>query len=140
MVNLGNMLCHVDILSASEPPSLAGVTSPATSGVSSSRSTKYGVDDVLLLRLHGPITKSQILSNGQHSSAARFCWSNYSFHKLPQVAIPDQQLDLVQKLYAVLRVMTHILVEVTVFVLVPSSTISSERQWIPKQSLTRHLV
>ena len=134
------MLRHVDILSASEPPSLAGVTSPATSGVFSSRSTKNGVDYVLLLWLHGPITQSRILSNGQHGSAARSCWSNYSFHKLSQVAIPDQQLNLVSKLYAFLHVMAHVLVEVAVLVLISPSTIYSDWRWVSKQSLTRHLV
>ncbi|GMN19290.1 hypothetical protein TIFTF001_046932 [Ficus carica] len=49
---LGNMFCHIDIFSASEPPSLTSVTSPATSSVSSNRSTKDGVDYMFLLRLY----------------------------------------------------------------------------------------
>ncbi|GMN51143.1 hypothetical protein TIFTF001_020308 [Ficus carica] len=60
------MFRHVDKLPASEPLGLASVTSPATGGVSRSRSTKDGVDYVFLLRLVRPI-----LPGGWRRSAAR---------------------------------------------------------------------
>ncbi|GMN53920.1 hypothetical protein TIFTF001_023064 [Ficus carica] len=126
------MLRHVDVFSTSEPFSLAGITYSAISDVTSSRSTKDGVDYVLLPRLVGPITRSWILVSGRPGSVDRSDWGNYSFHKLSQVAIPDQQLDLVSKLYAVLRVVAHVLVEVAVFVLVSSSTICSDWLRVPE--------
>ena len=49
VVDFGDVLCHVYVFPTSELPSFAGITSPATSGVTSSSSTKDGVDNVLLL-------------------------------------------------------------------------------------------
>nr|GMN74475.1 hypothetical protein TIFTF001_053857 [Ficus carica] len=116
------------------------VTSPAANGVYNSRSTKDGVDYMFLLRLVCPIARSRILSDGRRRSAARPGWDNYSLYKLPQMAISDQQLDLVSKLYAVLSVVAHILVKVAVFILVSPSTIHPEWRWVSEQSSTRHLV
>ncbi|GMN63873.1 hypothetical protein TIFTF001_032953 [Ficus carica] len=82
----------------------------------------------------------RILSIDRRCSAARPGWGNYSHYKLPQVTILDQQLNLVSKLYAVLRVMAHILVEVAVLVLVSLSTICPDWRWVSEQSSTRHLV
>ncbi|GMN39654.1 hypothetical protein TIFTF001_008875 [Ficus carica] len=134
------MLSHFNKLSASEPPSLVGVTSPVASGVSSSRSAKHGVDYMFLLQLVCLIAWSRILPDGRRRSAARPNWGNYSLHELLQVAILNQQLDLVSKLYVVLNVVAHILVKVAVFGLVSPSTIRSEWRWVSEQSSTRHLV
>ncbi|GMN50981.1 hypothetical protein TIFTF001_020130 [Ficus carica] len=95
---------------------------------------------MFLLRLVCLIARSWILPDGQCCSVARLGWGDYSPHKLPQMAISDQQLDLVLKLYAFLSVVAHILMEVAVFVLVSPSTIRLEWRWVLEQSSTRHLV
>ncbi|GMN42947.1 hypothetical protein TIFTF001_012155 [Ficus carica] len=103
------MFRHVDIFSASEPSSLAGITSPATSGVSSSRSTEDGVDYVLLLRLIRPIARGHPGSTarsgleavcspscrGPHPCGSCSTCSGFSEHYLlglavGLVAVPDQ--------------------------------------------------
>ena len=56
------------------------------------------------------------------------------------MAISDQQLNLVTKLYAILRLMADVFLEIIVLVLVSPSTVCPERWRILKQSLTRYLV
>ncbi|GMN20216.1 hypothetical protein TIFTF001_043034 [Ficus carica] len=83
------MLRHVDILPASEPPRLAGITPPTTGGVPGSRPTKNGMDYVLGLPPLCPIARSWVLLSGGRGSVALPGRSYYFLHELPQVALAD---------------------------------------------------
>ncbi|GMN61390.1 hypothetical protein TIFTF001_030477 [Ficus carica] len=133
------MLSHVDTLPASVLACLADITPPATRCVPGSRSTKDGVDYVFLLLLVSLIARPRVPSGGLRGSA-RTCRGNYSLHELPQVAIADQQLDLVSELDAVLCVMAHVLVEVAVLVLISPCMVCPERWRVSEQSPSSHLV
>ncbi|GMN58630.1 hypothetical protein TIFTF001_027727 [Ficus carica] len=88
--NFHDVLCHIYIFSPSNLPGFVDITSPATRGVTSSNSSKDGVNNVL-----------------------GFCNSR-------SVAVSDQQFNLVAQLYAILRIMADVFVEITMLVLVSS--------------------
>ena len=67
-------------------------------------------------------------------------WYDDYLHKLPQVTVSNQQLNLVMELYAILRIIADVVMEVAVFVLISPSTVCSEWRGIPKQTPTRNLV
>ncbi|GMN22472.1 hypothetical protein TIFTF001_040263 [Ficus carica] len=133
------MLSHIDILPASVLACLAVIAPPATRCVPGSRSTKDGVDYVFLLLLVSLIARPQVPSGGLRGSA-RTCRGNYSLHELPQVAIADQQLDLVSELDVVLCVVAHVLVEVAVLILISPCMVCPERWRVSEQSPSSHLV
>ncbi|GMN20981.1 hypothetical protein TIFTF001_050088 [Ficus carica] len=133
------MLSHVNVLPMSVPACLADIAPPATRCVPGSRSTKDGVDYVLLLLLVSLIARPRVPSSGRRRPA-RTCRGNYPPHELPQVAIADQQLDLVSELDAVLCVMAHVLMEVAVLVLISQGTVFPEWWRVSEQSPASHLV
>ncbi|GMN21493.1 hypothetical protein TIFTF001_045509, partial [Ficus carica] len=133
------MLSHVNVLPTSVLACLADIAPPATRCVPGSRSTKDGVDYVLLLLLVSLIARPRVPSSGRRRPA-RTCRGNYPPHELPQVAIADQQLDLVSELDAVLCVMAHVLMEVAVLVLISLGTVFPEWWRVSEQSPASHLV
>ncbi|GMN67067.1 hypothetical protein TIFTF001_036134 [Ficus carica] len=127
------------------PPYVGGrlgryITPPATGGVPSRRSTKNGVDYVLWSRLVRLIIRPLVAPSTWGWSVTRFSRGDNSFHELPQVAIANQRLDLVSELNTFFSLVTHVLVEVAIFVRVPPRLIRPDGPRVPKQSFARHLV
>ncbi|GMN21434.1 hypothetical protein TIFTF001_048879 [Ficus carica] len=135
------VLCHVYVFPTSEPPGFSDIAFPAISGVSSGHSTKDGVDNVLRLRNIHPVTWSRVwVRCNRRCPIGCSGWGDNPLHKFSQVAISDKERDLVTKWYAIFRLMADVLMEIAVHVLVPPSTIRSERWWTLEQSPTKDLV